>query len=155
MQGSFTILVTDTNRHVRDLLCRELALEGYDVVAARDGRELMARLGGDRPPDLIILDPDLQDAGGSAVFERLREGAFSIPVVVHGFAGEYPVGASPLTTRAAFIEKTENTDGLKQVVRNVLLQFYADRCESDRLPDLGKDDAEAASRNDHGGIGRE
>ena len=128
MQGSFTILVTDTNRHVRDLLRRELASEGYEVVAARDGKELMAHLGGDRPPDLIILDPDLQDAGGLVVLELLREGTFTIPVVVHGFAGEYPPGTAPPMAGVAFIEKTENTDVLKRVVKNVLLQFYADRC---------------------------
>jgi DNA-binding response OmpR family regulator len=132
MQGSFTILVTDTNRHVRDLLRRELASEGYDVVAARDGKELMAHVGGDRPPDLIILDPDLQDAGGLAIFERLRNGVFSIPVVIHGFSSEYSAGTVPLMAGAAFIEKTENTDVLKRVVKSVLLQFYADRCEGDR-----------------------
>ncbi len=127
MFGSFTILVTDTNRHVRDLLRRELTSEGYDVWVARDGKELVAYLRGEALPDLVVLDPELQDAGGLAVQKRLREGMCSIPVVIHGYSNEYPAGAVPLTTGAAFVEKTENTDVLKRVVRDVLVQCHGTR----------------------------
>lgn len=121
MQESATILVTDTNRHVRDLIRRELESEGYDVRVAKDGRELIAQLSAGSPPDLLILDPDLQDGGGLAVQKRLREGLCSIPVVVHGFLGEVASGAVPIVG-TAFVEKTENTDVLKRVVREVLAQ---------------------------------
>jgi DNA-binding NtrC family response regulator len=131
MQETFTILVTDTNRHVRDLLRRELESEGYKVEVARDGRELMAHLEVERKPDLIILDPDLQDAGAFALLERLRQRVFSIPVVIHGFSSELPAGTAPPVVGAAFIEKTENTDVLKRVVRDVLSQLYGARAASD------------------------
>jgi DNA-binding response OmpR family regulator len=129
MQESFTILVTDTNRHVRDLLRRELASEGHEVQVARDGKELIALLRAGSPPDLLILDPELQDAGGLAVQKSLREGHCSIPVVIHGFSGEFPAGAALLTAGAAFVEKTENTDVLKHVVRTILGQYHATRCQ--------------------------
>lgn len=139
MQGLLTILVTDTNRHVRDLLRRELASEGYGVIVARDGRELLAHLRGDNLPDLIILDPELQDAGGLAVQKRLRGGACSIPVVIHGYSGEYPAGAVPLSAGAAFVEKTGNTDELKCVVRDVLARHQGERSQNARRRPEGEE----------------
>lgn len=37
----FVILVADRNRHVLDLLKRELALDGYTIKIAKDDREIM------------------------------------------------------------------------------------------------------------------
>jgi DNA-binding response OmpR family regulator len=49
------VLVVDDDRFVREAIEVALALNGYEVVAAADGREALARLG-EEPPALVITD---------------------------------------------------------------------------------------------------
>ena len=44
MVETVRILLTDRNRHVRELLRRELETEGYVVAVARDAQEILGLL---------------------------------------------------------------------------------------------------------------
>lgn len=126
MTHQFYILVADRNRHVRDLLRRELMAEGYTVELARDSREVMELLEGTRIPDLLILDLDIPNLEGISMLESLSARRPPLPVVVHSLAAESgnPV-LSPVA--AALVEKSGDTDHLKRVISNVLRKTYPGR----------------------------
>jgi CheY-like chemotaxis protein len=117
------ILIADRNRHVREFLARELLTEGYRVEVARDGRELLGRLNGEDPPQLLILDLEIPYLEELPVWERLKDCQPPLPVVVHTFLPEYPTNLT-LPLAAVFLEKKGDTDLLKSVVAEVIEKNY-------------------------------
>ena len=65
------ILIIDDDHLTRDSLAATLSIEGFDVITAADRRR------GDRPPSprgspaLVILDTQIGDSEGFAVFRRI------------------------------------------------------------------------------------
>ncbi len=117
------ILIADRNRHVRELLRRELGAEGYQVEVARDGRELLTLICSDEPPHLVILDLDIPYLDELEIWTRLKDRQPPLPVVIHTFLPEYPTQLTvPLA--AAFLEKKGDTDELKAVVAEVINKHY-------------------------------
>jgi CheY-like chemotaxis protein len=121
--NSCKILLADRNRHVRDLLRRELSAEGYVVEVARDGREVLARLNGDDPPHLLILDLEIPYLDEAEVWARLQDHQPALPVVIHSFLPAYPTNLS-LPIAATFLEKKGDTDLLKAVVAEMIGKHY-------------------------------
>ena len=78
-----TILVVEDNEHLLKLLRRVLEREGYEVIAASSGIELM-KLVYSSKPDLIVLDVGLPDVDGRDLLATLKKDpkTFSIPVLV-------------------------------------------------------------------------
>ncbi len=76
-----TILVVDDEEDLRRLLTESLAREGFQVVAARSGREALA-LVEQEPPDLIILDLVMPEMDGIETLRRIRERGVAAKVVV-------------------------------------------------------------------------
>jgi two-component system response regulator MprA len=66
-----TILVADDDQKLLKMLQRTLAYEGFDVVAATDGREALEQVE-TRRPDVIVLDWLMPELDGIQVTERLR-----------------------------------------------------------------------------------
>lgn len=64
------ILVVDDDVMARDLLVRFLALRGYRVRAAQDGREAL-RLVEESAPDLVILDLAMPEMNGVELLQAL------------------------------------------------------------------------------------
>ncbi|MCU0573873.1 MAG: response regulator [Syntrophobacteraceae bacterium] len=128
MEPSFAILLTDRNRHVRELFRRELSAEGYRVEMARDGREVLGFLYHVAVIDLLILDPDIPYVAEVGLLRRLGQLRPELPVIIHSFSLE-DVGSLASLHSAAFLEKNENTDRLKSMVREVLERTYPDRVE--------------------------
>jgi CheY-like chemotaxis protein len=121
--NSCKILIADRNRHVRDLLKRELTAEGYQVEVAKDGREVLSRINGDDPPQLLILDLEIPYLDEPEVWARLQNLQPPLPVVIHSFLPEYPTHLT-LPIPAAFLEKKGDTDRLKTVVAEVIGKHY-------------------------------
>jgi DNA-binding response OmpR family regulator len=73
----------DKQAHMLDLLRSKFELEGFEVLSAVSGHEGL-ELAEREQPDLIVLDERLQDDGGVAVADRLRESeaAGEIPVIL-------------------------------------------------------------------------
>jgi two-component system KDP operon response regulator KdpE len=80
------ILVVDDDPTIRQTLSRELALAGYDTVAAADGLEGKA-LFEERQPDLVITDLAMPRADGHAVIAAVRR-VDQTPVIVLSVRGE-------------------------------------------------------------------
>lgn len=76
------ILVVEDNELNRDMLTRRLARKGYDVIAAVDGEEALAKVHGESP-DLVLMDMSLPVLDGWEATRRLKadEATRSIPVI--------------------------------------------------------------------------
>ena len=75
--GHFNILIADRNPHVRELLKREIALEGYNVFLAKNGAEVMEQVRSSNRFDLIVIDPDIADLRQSDLIEILKKSPLS------------------------------------------------------------------------------
>lgn len=114
--SSSQILIVDRNPNVRDFLKRELTREGFSVLLAGTGKELLGLLSRCDSIDLLILDPDIPDIETHVVIEAIRERLPDLPIIVHGFisdAGEF----GSLPGRIIPIEKQGNSvDQLKDSI---------------------------------------
>jgi len=127
MRDTFIIMIADRNRNVREFLRREFKAEGYLVILAKDGREVlrMTRVGA--VPDLLILDLDMPYVDGVKILEQLKDKEPSVPTVIHTTSMEYE-GHAAVREAAAFMEKTgNNIDHLKEIVEETLRRFYPHR----------------------------
>lgn len=120
MKKNFTILIADRNPHVRKLLKRELASEGYRVRIAENAHEVLRWAYHSDSLDLIILDPDFFDADQTALLKRLQNRIPMLPVVIHSFQSDdvpYPDDSE----YTIFIEKREDSvEHLKQIANEIL-----------------------------------
>jgi DNA-binding response OmpR family regulator len=126
MTDAFRILVTDRNRHVRDFLKRELGREGYEVILARDGTDLIHLLNSHDRCDLLVLDTEIAFGCSLALIESLVARRPALPIVIHSFAAEQE---DPEVVRhaAALVTKGGNAERLKAAVAGVLAQVYPGR----------------------------
>lgn len=120
MTDEVTILIADRNPHVRKFLQRELAADGFQVLMAKDGREVLRLLDEDKQPDLLVLDLEIPHVSGLDILKKLQDRKPPVPVVVHTFLTEF-ANHPVVQQAAAFVEKTgDNIDNLKAVILEVL-----------------------------------
>lgn len=83
------ILIVDDNLGLLTALQHTLEIEGYQVVAAGDGREAIRQVYLEHP-DLLILDIMMPQMGGYQVCEQLKadEQTRDIPVIFLSAAGQ-------------------------------------------------------------------
>ena len=105
MKKNYTLLIVDRNPYIRSFLKREMSAVGYDIGLAGNGRQTIERVNSVKPPDLLILDPDLPDTEGIVLFQQLYAHMPNIPVVVHTLSSEYEK-YSGISGVAACIEKS-------------------------------------------------
>ena len=75
------ILLADDDDGVRESLSQVLAMEGYHVIPAANGRQAMACLRGGSP-DLVLLDIHMPGLDGWQTLERMERRRPLIPVIV-------------------------------------------------------------------------
>src|SRR5436853_2695251 len=80
MVVSQKILVVDDEPHIVELVKYNLLQEGYDVLTAYDGSEVVVRSRQERP-DLIILDIKLPYVDGLEVCRQIRRES-SVPIIM-------------------------------------------------------------------------
>jgi DNA-binding NtrC family response regulator len=113
------ILLSDRNRHVRELLKRELEAEGYQVAVARDAQEILASLSQGVMPDLLILDLEIPYAAELKLLGQLQVLYPALPVLIHSFQPEDPQELI-LSNTMAFLEKTEDPHQLKTTIATLM-----------------------------------
>jgi DNA-binding response OmpR family regulator len=74
------ILVADDEQNIIKLLRLYLREEGYDIVAARDGREALEKFHSE-DPDLILLDLMMPELGGFDVCSEIRKES-DVPIIM-------------------------------------------------------------------------
>jgi two-component system response regulator MprA len=90
------IRIADDDRAVRDALRRALALGGYDVELAADGRQTLDSVA-QAAPDAIVLDIGMPNVDGLEVCRRLRRAGDRVPILM-------------LTARDAVEDRIEGLD---------------------------------------------
>ncbi len=80
----FHILVVDDEPINQQVLLNHLSVEGYRITTAADGREAIAAIDADDPPDLVLLDVMMPKLTGYEVCNILRETytATQLPIVL-------------------------------------------------------------------------
>jgi DNA-binding response OmpR family regulator len=78
--ASCKVLVVDDEPMLRNLLCRLLRTEGYEVLEAEDGQAALDLVARERP-DLILLDVMMPARGGLDVLGDLRRTS-DVPVIL-------------------------------------------------------------------------
>ncbi|MBU1054286.1 MAG: response regulator [Proteobacteria bacterium] len=120
MKKEFKILIADRNSNVREFLKREMTDEGYAVVMAENGRDVLKWVYNLNPVDLLILDPDLPDADESLLLMKLNQKTPYIPVVLHTFFSDY-IATSKILALSEFVEKGGNSiEQLKKIIETIL-----------------------------------
>lgn len=115
-----TILVVDDEEDLRRLLTESLAREGFQVAAARSGREALV-LVEQAPPDLIILDLVMPEMDGIETLRRIRErGVTAKVVVLTAYGTAQQVREAMALDVREFIGKPFDVDRLIRIVAEEL-----------------------------------
>jgi len=123
-----TILVAEDDAFFRRILTYQLTKSGYNVLAARDGREAIDWLHQDQTrPDLVLSDLLMPHYSGIDVLAAIKTLPYKVPVILMSqaerlIAQEGVNIASP----TAFLAKPFTMDELVASVQKVLLDFYMD-----------------------------
>ena len=111
MNENFTLLIADRNRNIREFLQRELITDGYRVLLACDGRQVV----------------NIPYADELRVFDRLQDVNQSIPLLVHNLPSGDTTN-SFIQRAAGFVEKDgNNITNLKDTITQVLRKHYPHR----------------------------
>lgn len=130
MNNTYSILIADRNRHVRDFLKREMSAAGYHPQLAKDGREVLKWIRSGELFDLIILDPDLPDAGEIKILKTLQDQMPALPVVIHTFHSDYIQLPAVIRPLALVVKNGDSIDNLKKVVAQILETSRAKRSKN-------------------------
>ena len=120
LRSDYTILIADRNSHVREFIKREMTKEGFRVLLAETGKDVMEMVNQCIPLDLVLLDPDLPDMEETELLKKIEDRFPRLPVVIHAFDSE-ETNYFLYLKQAAFVEKAgQSIEILKQVVIEIL-----------------------------------
>lgn len=123
MEKRIIILVADRNRHVRELLKRELMEVGYRVFLAKTAQEIIDHLFQQQLPDLLIMDPDLPDSENLGALKQLPERFPSLPIILHMHSIDAVMGWGERNT-IGVVEKTGSSiERVKTMVAEIACQM--------------------------------
>src|SRR5262252_1470171 len=114
------ILVVDDDAGIRDALRMILEYEGYEVIAAADGKTALADIES-QLPDAILLDIKMPGMDGFEVLDRIAARETAPPVLMISGHGDIAT-AVEATRRGAidFLEKPPQRERILVSVRNAL-----------------------------------
>ncbi len=122
MKNHMVILIADRSRRVREFIKREISMEDYKVILAKDGCELVQQLDSLESLDLLILDPDFPDIDDIELIDKIIGKFPDLPIILHS----YPLNnnsAPPVSNSICFVEKKGNSiEMLKKTVFSLLKQ---------------------------------
>lgn len=123
------VLIVDDEPPIRKLLSMGLTTQGYQVVAATNGKTALESL--TQNPDLIILDLGLPDIQGLELLRMIRARNESVPIVILSSRGDEAGKVQALDLGADdFVTKPFGMDELLARMRAALrhqLQVHGER----------------------------
>lgn len=101
---SFVILIAERNPHVRELLKREFAPEGYKIIFAKNGAEILEKIRFTKDIDLLVLDSAIVDLSESEFLSIMKKSPSPLPVIIHTYSKE-DIDSKLLLRAASVVEK--------------------------------------------------
>ena len=120
------LLVIDDEAAVREVLCEFLSVLGYDVEAAQDGAEGLARLARERF-DLVVTDLRMPQVDGWEVLESARAIVPGMPVIILTGTGTDEDRERARAHGVRLLSKPLTLQELKAAVRDALAPNEAPR----------------------------
>lgn len=113
------IMVVDDEDHIRLLYTEELGEEGYDVITADSGYQLLERIELEKP-DLIVLDIKMIDYNGLDLLQDIRNKYYDLPVIL---CSAYDTFKEDMKSMAAndYVIKSFDLSELKGKIKKALL----------------------------------
>ena len=104
---STRVLIADDSETILLLLRTRLEMEGYEVVTAADGVEVIELMGrGSEPPDILLLDAMMPRKSGIDAVRELRATGVDTPVlIVSAHQDEMDAGAATDIEVSGYITK--------------------------------------------------
>ena len=130
--GKAHVLIVDDEPSARSGLARLLAVEGYTVDTAEDGKHALEHAA-TRPPDIVVTDLNMPEMNGLELLAKLHEHDRDLPVIVATALAD--LGSAVAAMRAGaddFIAKPVELDQLTLVIERAL-QRRAVKSEADFL----------------------
>jgi CheY-like chemotaxis protein len=122
-EHSARILIVDDNDQVRRLTRLMLALEGYEVMEAENGRDAMQLFAGS-PSDVVITDLFMPEEDGLELIGQLRKYRPKVPIIAISGGGNArdtsSLRAAALLGADEVLEKPFSPDDLAAAIRRVL-----------------------------------
>jgi hypothetical protein len=120
--GTETILLAEDNPDIRKMTSHTLAMSGYAVIEAADGREAVEKFRERRDEiRLIILDVVMPEENGKEAYEEIRAMRRDIKALfMSGYTADVVLGKGVSTKALDFIAKPIAPDALLHKIRNIL-----------------------------------
>ncbi len=116
-----TVLLTDDNEDIIELVKLVLAKSGYRLDTALDGAQAVARCLSD-PPDLVLMDLNMPSLSGFEATKELRAKGFKKPIVIlTASESEDDRKRAREVGCDAYILKTLNMDDVEKVLDHYLV----------------------------------
>jgi len=131
MNSRFSIVITDKNRNVRNLLRREFIAEGYDVLVAENGIELCGFILSDHTIDLMILDPNIPYVNYVFINQYIQKKRPGVPIIMHVFTNDETMNMT-ISNIKAIIEKKPDLKNLKKTVATILSSMKKSLAEENK-----------------------
>lgn len=129
-----TIFLAEDDDDMRSLISLALRNDGYDVVEAKDGAELLDLLAGAsaapmKRPDIIVTDVLMPCYSGLGVLAALHKSAWNVPVIlITARRDEGVVNDALRLGAAAVVHKPFDIDDLRTAILNVSIDGQAEAC---------------------------
>lgn len=119
--GDETILIVEDDEGVRTMICEVLTSQGYDILAAKNGREALDALGDSRDSvSLVMTDVVMPEMGGHEMWRSLMEQGFDVPVIVMSGFPKGKDAAELLEGAALYLQKPFGPKEISRAVRETL-----------------------------------
>jgi DNA-binding response OmpR family regulator len=114
------ILVADDEEALRELLCEQLAAQGYQTESACDGEEAIQKLQ-NGPFSLVLLDINMPKKTGLEVLKHIREQGMKTHVIMLTGRLGYSIGSESMKLGAdEFITKPFDLNYLDLAIKRIL-----------------------------------
>ncbi len=145
-RGAARILIVDDDDGLRVLMAEALRAEGHEVATAQSGAEALAWLETHKP-DLMLLDLKMNDVGGQALVERLKQHHTPVPFLVVTGQGDEKVAVDVMKQGALdyVMKDTGLLDLLPGVVKRAVETIDRDRQLTETEASLRESEARFAA----------
>ncbi len=112
------ILIVDDEASIRVLYREEFQDEGYEVIEAEDGHNLMERIEREKP-DVVVLDIKMAAYDGLDLLQEIRQQYHDLPVIISSAYGAYK-GDYKTLAADYYVVKSSDLSELKRKVKKAL-----------------------------------